>query len=261
MIGTDRYSYLSRLKEIDPTAKLAMSAVSVVLCLCMGGLTVGLFTVVFFSVLTAVRGGVAARTFLRLMRAPFFFLLIGTLTILLGRFPPGTELLVGVTAGAHVYGVTRASLYAGAQLIVHAMGCIASVYFTVLSTPVTDLLLALRRMHVPQLMLELMELIYRFIFVLYESMQRIHTAQASRLGYEGLRRSYRSLGELIGTVFLKAYRKSDRIYVALEARGYDGVLCTLPQPYQSGRTVYGWCAALTLCQFALFFAERGLAAQ
>lgn len=261
MIGTDRYSYLSRLKEIDPTAKLVMTAVSLVLCLCMEGLAVGLFTVAFFCVLTAARGGVGVRSFLRLMRAPFLFLLIGTLTILVGRFPPGSELLFGVTLGAYQYGVSRASLYAGAQLIVHAMGCIASVYFTVLSTPVTDLLLALRRMHVPQLMLELMELIYRFIFVLYESAQRIHTAQASRLGYEGLRRSFHSLGELIGMVFLKAYRKSDRIYTALEARGYDGVLRTLPQPYESGRAVYGWCAALTLCQLALFFAERGLTAR
>lgn len=63
------------------------------------------------------------------------------------------------------------------------------MYFLALNTPVTDVTMALERMHVPHLLVELMELIYRFIFVLTETASRIRLAQESRLGYQGLRRS------------------------------------------------------------------------
>lgn len=258
MIGTDKYSYQSKLKAVDPTAKLVMTAASLALCLSTGGIAVSLFTITVFCVLSARAGGTQPSVFLRLMRAPLIFLLIGTLPILFARFTSWNGVLLGIRIGADIYGLSAQSIWHGVELIARAMGCIASVYFTVLSTPITDLLLALRRMHVPQLLLELMELIYRFIFVLYETANRIYTAQASRLGYHGLRRSFHSLGELISTVFLKAYRKSNRIYISLEARGYTGALTTLPPLYASGKRIYAWCALLTVGQFAIFILERSV---
>ncbi len=258
MLGTDKYSYRSRLKSVDPTAKLVMTAASLVLCLSTGSVAVSLLTITVFCVLSARAGGTPPSDFMRLMRAPLIFLLIGTLPILFARFSSWEGVLIGMRIGTGIYGLSAQSIWQGVELVARAMGCIASVYFTVLSTPITDLLLALRRMRVPQLFLELMELIYRFIFVLYETANRIHTAQASRLGYHGLRRSFHSLGELISTVFLKAYRKSDRIYISLEARGYTGVLTTLPPLYESGKRIYVWCAWLTVGQFAIFMLERSV---
>lgn len=86
----------------------------------------------------------------------------------------------------------------------------------------------------PHLMVELMELIYRFIFVLTETASRIRLAQESRLGYQ-LRRSLSSLGTLASMVFLRAWRKADRVYTALESRGYSGSLVTLSGDYARGR--------------------------
>lgn len=258
MIGTDKYSYQSRLKTVDPTAKIVLTASSMVLCLGTNGIAVSIFTIVFFCAVSALWGGTAVNTFLRLMRAPLFFLLVGTVTVIFSRFPNWDGVLIGVQIGDWIYGLSIASLFRGVRLVARAMGCVASVYFTVLSTPITDLMLAFRRMHLPQLFLSLMELIYRFIFLLYETAQRIHTAQASRLGYNGLKRSYESLGTLISMVFMKAYRKSDKIYTSLEARGYTGELCTLAPLYESGRRMYWACAGLTAVQLALFLIERGV---
>lgn len=258
MIGTDKYSYASRLREVDPTAKLVLTAASMVLCLCTSGILVSVFTIVYFCAVSALWGGTAPRDFLRLMRIPLFFLLIGSITITFARFPNWEGVLAGVQWGQWVYGLSVNSIAQGIRMIARALGCIASVYFTMLSTPVTDLMLAFRRMHIPPLFIALMELIYRFIFVLYETAQRIHTAQASRLGYHGLRRSYQSLGMLISMVFIKAYRKSDKISNSLESRGYTGELRTLPHPYEGGKRMYLWCAALTSIQLMLFALERSI---
>ena len=85
-----------------------------------------------------------------------------------------------------------------------------------------------------------MELIYRFIFVLTETASRIRLAQESRLGYQGLRRSLSSLGTLASMVFLRAWRKADRVYTALESRGYSGSLVTLSGGYRGGRGSARW---------------------
>lgn len=258
MIGTDRYSYRSRLKDVDPTAKLTASFVSIVLCLGTGGMLASVTAILVFAALLYWKGGTPAGDFFRLLRVPFWFLVVGAVTVVLARFPDRTGVLWGAAIGGSVYGVSAASLLAGARLVVRALGCVASVYFTVLSTPVTDLLLALKRLHVPKLLLTLMELIYRFIFVLTETAERMRVAQQARLGYGTLRQSFHSFGTLLAMVFMRAYRRADRIYVSLEARGYEGEVQTLPPHYQSGRTVYLWCVGLTCAQLAAYLLERGL---
>ncbi len=60
-------------------------------------------------------------------------------------------------------------------------------------------------------MVELMELIYRFIFVLTETASRIRLAQESRLGYVGAAALPVVPGTLASMVFLRAWRKADRV--------------------------------------------------
>ena len=133
-----------------------------------------------------------------------------------------------------------------------SLGAISAMYFLALNTPMTDVTLGLRRLKVPGLMIELMDLIYRFIFVLWETAANIRTAQDSRLGYTGFRRSIASLGGLSSMVFLRAWNKADAIYSALESRGYTGALNTVAGDYQSGTLCFilapaVGCAQLLCC--------------
>ena len=168
---------------------------------------------------------------------------------------------------AHALAVIRRDVFGGdadpglaaaAALFFRALGAVGAMYFLALNTPVTDLTMCLGRLHVPRLLVELMELIYRFIFVLSETAGSIRTAQASRLGYQGLRRSLSSLGTMASLVFLRAWRRADRIYAALESRGYTGSLTTLPGDYAPGRGLYPLALAVAAGQLAVLFAERGV---
>ena len=134
------------------------------------------------------------------------------------------------------------------------------MYFLALNTPVTDLTMCLGRLHVPRLLVELMELIYRFIFVLSDTAASIRTAQASRLGYRGVGRSLNSLGLLASQVFLRAWKRADRLYAALESRGYTGSLNTLPGDYAPGRGLYPLALAVAAGQLAILFVERSVTA-
>ena len=130
------------------------------------------------------------------------------------------------------------------------------MYFLSLNTPVTDLTMALEKLHVPKLLVELMELIYRFIFVLAETAANIRLAQESRLGYQGFRRSVNSLGTLSSMVFLQAWRKGQSIYTALESRGYTGSLTTLAGDYTPGLWLLPLTAGVAGGQLLVFCLER-----
>ena len=166
MIGTDRYAYASRLAHVTPQSKLLATAVATVLCLCLDCISVSVATILVMGAATVCMGGVRLRDFRRMLFVPAGFMVLATLTIFIGRYAPGTEMLVGISIGQHVYGVTAASAIQGISICLRALGVVASVYFLAMNTPMTDITGALRQLHVPELLVELMELIYRFSCVL-----------------------------------------------------------------------------------------------
>ncbi|WP_209341297.1 cobalt ECF transporter T component CbiQ [Flavonifractor sp. AGMB03687] len=257
-MGTDRYAYQSRLRRVSPMPKLLLTVVTLVVCLCCSSVAVGLFTLVLMGVLITALGGLSPRVYLHFLKVPLVFLVIGCITIVAGSYPAGTEVVAAIPVGDRLLGFTADGLHLGGQIFCKAMGTIGCMYFLALNTPVTDLTMAMEKLHVPRLLVELMELIYRFIFVLAETASNIRTAQDSRLGYQGFRRSVSSLGMLASMVFLRAWRKADRIYTALESRGYTGSLTTLSDAYRPGWGLLPLTALAAAGQIAIWFVEGRL---
>jgi len=219
---------------------------------------VGLATLVGMGLLTRLLGGLSLRVYLHFLKIPLAFLLIGSITVLFHSYPEGAAVLAAIPVGSRLWGFDAAALQQASTLFCKAMGAVACMYFLTLNTPVTDVTMALEKLHVPRLLVELMELIYRFIFVLAETASNIRTAQDSRLGYQGFRRSVSSLGMLASMVFLRAWRKADRIYTALESRGYTGSLTTLSDAYRPGWGLLPLTALAAAGQIAIWVVEGRL---
>jgi ABC-type cobalt transport system, permease component CbiQ and related transporters len=90
----------------------------------------------------------------------------------------------------------------------------------------------LRKIKVPALFMELMGLVYRFIFVMAETAEKIYTSQSSRLGYVNLNRGYHSLGQLVSNLFIKSYHRSKMLFIALTSRCYTGEIAVLEKSYR-----------------------------
>lgn len=82
-----------------------------------------------------------------------------------------------------------------------------------------------------ELIIELMLLIYRFIFILLDTAHAIMTSQNARLGNCDFKTSCKSFGQMGSTLFLRAFKRSNALYDSMEARCYDGSICVLNENY------------------------------
>jgi cobalt/nickel transport system permease protein len=112
------------------------------------------------------------------------------------------------------------------------------------TTSFPDLLTAMRAIKVPRLLVAIFGLMWRYLFVLVDEALRLMRARLSRSG-ESDRPDLKAGGALIwrakvaggmaGSLFLRAIERSDRIYMAMVARGYDGEVRAAPLPRLSRR--------------------------
>lgn len=258
-MGTDRYAYASRLRRVDAIPKLWLSLIPLLLCVCCDSAAVGVATLLLMGGLNVWLGGQRLRTVLRFLKVPLAFLALGCLTILVRPLSPEEGALWAVELlGRFRWGITAEYRDLSLMVLCKAMGAVSAMYFLSLNTPVTDVTLTLERLRVPKLLVELMELIYRFIFVLTDTAGRIRVAQESRLGYQGWRRSLESMGTLVSMLFLRAWRQGERSFTALESRGYKGRLDTLPADAVPGKWLYAVLAGVSAAQLGALALERSL---
>ena len=128
-------------------------------------------------------------------------------------------------------GCTYFSILTAARLFFKSLASVSCLYFLTLTTPIFEILSVLKKLKVPKLFVELMGLIYRFIFVLLDTANMIYISQNSRLGYSTLKTGFNSLGKLIANLFISSYKRSQDIYTAMESRCYDGDINLLENNY------------------------------
>jgi cobalt/nickel transport system permease protein len=98
------------------------------------------------------------------------------------------------------------------------------------STASVDLLQALRGLRVPRIIAATVFFMYRYIFVIGEEALRLMRGRESRSARVGNRSGgsllwrTRVTGNMVGTLFLRSYERSERVYDAMRARGFDGEL-------------------------------------
>ena len=161
-----------------------------------------------------------------------FFMSGLSLSFLLDRIRlPGIFLLVMVLILPFVSGSTV--LFHVGALAVKKEGCLAvlliSVRFlciltlavTLFSTmPFVTALKAMQSLGLPALLAEMTLLSYRYIFEIGGSLRTMEMAVRTR-GFQRRRlRDYRTFAFLAGSILVRSYEQSDRVYNAMSLRGY-----------------------------------------
>ena len=141
------------------------------------------------------------------------------------------------------------------------------------STPFPELLQAMRAVGIPRLLAGMFGMMWRYTFVLVDEALRLMRARAARSGSIAISRSTlfpdthgrkvreggsllwraRVTGGMAGNLFLRAFERSDRIYIAMLSRGYDGEVRLLPLAPLTGIPLVTLLAGLTVLGLLLSF--------
>ena len=109
------------------------------------------------------------------------------------------------------------------------------------TTPQIDLLRALRAVKAPSVLVTIVSMTYRYLFVLADEAHRMLRARQSRSASAGRRSGgsvawrARVTGNMAGSLFVRSLDRSDRIYQAMLARGYDGTVRRVGETPAAGR--------------------------
>lgn len=222
-LSIDSCAYASAIRGWSPFYKAALSGASLVLCIALDTPLVSAAVLLAMSLLTVGLGRLPLRKYLSLLSIPLLFLVLSSAAIALGvsRQPAGEFRL---RLGFFFLYATRESLRRALALTLKALGAVSALFMLTLSTPAGEVIHVLRTLRVPRLMVELMYMVYRYIFLLLDTHCRMQNAAASRLGYWGFRTSLSTFGRSAANLLVVSLRRGTAYYQALSARCAGGEL-------------------------------------
>ena len=139
-------------------------------------------------------------------------------------------------------------------------GCFAvlSSYILIATTTIESLCGALRRIHVPQIIVVEIMLIYRYITVLLREAERASSAYALRApGQRGI--AFRAWGPFLGRLLIRSMDRADVLYQSMCVRGFRGEFHWDGAGLRAKELLYaaGWILLFILLRFGHVAARIG----
>ena len=222
----------SPVHRLDPRVKfLATLAFVVTASVLPASYWPGLLGLGLIIAAAIAAAGVPARVALgrSLVALPFALLAAASLPFL----RPGPALLT-LRLGPWRLAATTTGLEALGAVLARSWLSVLAAGLLTATTPFPDLLGALQGLGLPRLLVATVSFLYRYLFVLVDEAQRLWQARQARSATSHHARSGGSLGwraqvlgGMVGSLFIRSYERSERIYQAMLARGFQGEVRSL----------------------------------
>lgn len=111
-------------------------------------------------------------------------------------------------------------------------------------TPFADLLSGLHWLRVPRALVNITAFMIRYLDVLRDEIERMRRAADSRGRRSRWLWHARVIGQMIGALFLRSIERAERVFAAMQSRGYGGRIHNTPLPaFRAIHAIQILCAA------------------
>ena len=203
----------SPIHALDARAKVLVTSVFIILVVSFGRYE--LVRLIPFFIFPGVMIALAKLPPLYLARK---IVLISPFVLMVGLFNP-------VFDRAALYQIGQLEISGGwislTSLLIRSTLTVGAAFILVATTGFTPLCQALERLGIPQVFAVQLLFLHRYIFVLAEETGRASRARELRsCGRKGL--GIASFGSLAGHLLLRTWQRAERIYTAMQSRGFVG---------------------------------------
>jgi cobalt/nickel transport system permease protein len=216
----------SPVHRFDPRLKLVLAVAAIVgIALLPSGSFVA-FGIVWLVLVVA--STVALLGPWRLTRSSWIVLpfVIVALPLIFTR--PG-EVLVTFDIGPLSLTITQEGVRDALSIVMKSWLSVQVALLLAYTTPFPTLIDALRSLRLPAIMVSIISFMYRYLAVIGEEAGRMNRARDARSASgsgRGGSIAWRAqvAGSMVGSLFIRSYERSERVYAAMLARGFDGTL-------------------------------------
>lgn len=231
MIYIEQFVYSNKLRNTHPIERVLFALVTMALALLIKSWQVHLLIIFSMYFLLVFKAKIKSRVVIKLLMLPLGFLLIGVLTIAIQISAQNLPYLFSISLFNYNFGITENSLQIAFNTMTVSLSAVSCLYFMALTTPMVELLYVFQLFKLPNVIIELMSLIYRLIFVFIDTAFNIYYAQQARYGHSSFKKSITSFALLFANLWGKAFFKSKNLLHSLESRGFEGNLKVLSPKY------------------------------
>jgi cobalt/nickel transport system permease protein len=153
--------------------------------------------------------------------------------------------------------LSEAGLLAAWTLVAKATaGVVVSIVLGA-TTTTSDMIAGLRRLRLPDLLVQILAGMVRYVHVVGEEVHRMARAREARGFAARGPRAWPVLARSLGTLFIRSYERGERVHLAMQSRGYTG---RMPQLHPAPPPTAGmWASASVLPAAAAAVLVAGLA--
>lgn len=217
----DAMAIQSRLIGWNAGFKVCVCGVFLVACVAADSIPLAIAVAMTMAAVSLVTSPVGVRRYLSLLLVPITFVILSGLVLLVDISPEPLGLL-DIPVFSRYLSITPETQVTTGHIMAKAVGALCCLYTLSLSTPVFEIIACLRKIKVPALVVELMVLIYRYVFILFEALHSMTTSSRARLGDRSYRSAWRSFTGIGSNLLVRAFVKAGRAFDAMEARCYGG---------------------------------------
>lgn len=200
------------LNKIHPLVKLIISVVYILFLTSINkyNLTITLAMSIYLIIVSIIGDLSIKNCIKRLKIVLLLLIIIGIANPILDRQVVTSIGIIPITTG----------MISALTLILKGIFAIISSYFLIITTGVENICYALKKLHIPNILITIFMLIYRYIIVFLKEVQKIWIAYSLRAPKQkGIH--FKAWGSMIGSLMIRSIDKAEVIYQAMELRGFS----------------------------------------
>jgi cobalt/nickel transport system permease protein len=246
----DTIAHTNKLRHVDTRLKVVFAISTLLFTVASTSPIPPFLAFIIATSLILFAAKIKLRTYLLLLLTPLFFGLV-SLLMMSFFFGYADSPLYSFEILSQTFLVQKEGINMGLLVASRTLAGSACLFFLALTTPMTELFSGLRWLRIPEVVIELAMIIYRYIFVFLEEAQRMWLASQMR-GESTFLTKIEVFSMLASTLFLRTINQGEKLFVAMNSRCYDGETNSLC--YQENNLKISTTALCAILLFEFAFA-------
>ncbi|MWC30609.1 cobalt ECF transporter T component CbiQ [Paenibacillus sp. MMS18-CY102] len=239
----DSLSYNNKLRNVAPMWKFTFAAALFTLSY-LSHPIIQLAIMGWMFVWVVVYARIPIKQYVLLLTLPclFYAASLPALVLEIEPISSGSAASGKVLLTAFHWAVTLSdsNVWMAVQLFVRVAACLSCLTFVTLTLPISELFQVFKKLRMPALVLELMLIMYRFLFLLMDTASRMYAAQVARGGHSSFRSKIKDMAMLIVRLFDKTMQRYKGVSNGLVARGFTNEILMPPYHAMPMPARYKW---------------------